>query len=132
MAINHRDSLNRAAQQVLEDTYNAAHEDEDLQPVNHQYIKIGDRVEEVKTVTVFEFTVSDVDDPELYAADPLWKWQNSEQGQWVMKNALDTPQWYPLQEPMTYGWRYIVTAKLTGPRMTEWLLKYGNASVSLG
>jgi hypothetical protein len=125
MATNHRDSWNRAAQQVLEDTYNAAHEDEDLQPVNQRYIKIGDRVEQVNTVTVFEFTISDVDDPELYAADPLWKWQHSEQGQWVMKNALETPKWYPMQEPMTYGWRYIVTAKLTGPKLTEWLLRHG-------
>ena len=125
MATNHRDSWNRAAQKVLEDTYNAAHEDEDLQPVNQRYIKIGDRVEQVNTVTVFEFTISDVDDPELYAADPLWKWQHSEQGQWVMKNALETPKWYPMQEPMTYGWRYIVTAKLTGPKLTEWLLRHG-------
>ena len=132
MATNHRDSWNRAAQELLEETFNAAHEGEYLHPANQQYIKIGDRVEKVNIVTVFEFTIHDVDDPELYAADPLWNWQHSDQGQWVMKNALETPMWYPMQEPMNYGWRYIVTAKLTGPRMTEWLLKYGNATVSLG
>jgi hypothetical protein len=37
----------------------------------YQYMQIGDRVEEVKTVVVHEFTMGDVDDPDLYAGEPL-------------------------------------------------------------
>ena len=123
--------INLAARHMLEEQFKEAHDGDELVPVKNRYIIIDSQVQEVTEVKVFEFTIGDVDDPELYAADPLWKWQNSDQGRWVMKNALETPSWHPFQEPMTYGFRYIVTAKLTGPKLTEWLLKYGNQPVSL-
>jgi hypothetical protein len=118
-------NLNLAAQHYLKESFEKAHEDQFVHPVLNKYMVIGDRVEEVKTIQVFEFTVEDVDDPDIYAADPLMKWERSEQGQWIMTNALEVPAWHPIQEPMTYGYRYIVKAKLTGPKLTEWLLRYG-------
>ena len=86
---------------------------------------INDNVEEVKELTVYSFQMGDVDDPDLYAAEPLLKWQNSDQGQWVMKNAIDTPEWHRMADPISYGYKYVIRAKLTGPALTEWLLKYG-------
>ena len=38
-------------------------------------------------VVVHEFPMGDVEDPDLYAAQPLWDWQNSEAGAWVMEHA---------------------------------------------
>jgi len=52
----------------------------------YKYMQISDRVEEVRTIVVHEFLMGDVEDPDLYAADPLIKWEQSEIGQWVMKN----------------------------------------------
>jgi hypothetical protein len=110
---------------ILTGPFDTAHEDQYVHPVVNKFMVINGQVEEVKTVQVFEFIVEDVDDPDIYAADPLMAWERSDAGQWIMENALETPTWHAQQQPMTYGWRYIVTAKLTGPRMTEWLLKYG-------
>lgn len=90
-----------------------------------KYVLVGDRVEEVKTVVVHEFSMGDVEDPDLYAAQPLHEWEKSEQGQWIMKNACDTPMWHRVADTATYGYRYRITAKLMGPALTEWLLKYG-------
>ena len=112
-------------QHYLKESFDNAHKDRCVYPIVNKYMIIGDRVEEVKTVQVFEFTVEDVDNPEIYGAEPLMKWERSEQGQWIMANALEVPTWHPQQQPMTYGWRYIVTAKLTGPKLTEWLLRHG-------
>ena len=83
-------------------------------------------MEECKTVVVHRFELSHVEDPDLHAAEPLYKWEHSDEGQWVMKNAADTPTWNRTADPMTYGYKYAITAKLMGPALTEWLLRYGN------
>jgi hypothetical protein len=94
----------------------------------YRYMIIEDRVEEVREVMVHEFTMGDVEDPDLYAAEPLWKWQQSEEGTWIMEHAAETPCWYRIPDTMQYGYRYEIRAKLSGARLTEWLLKYGNRS----
>ena len=90
----------------------------------YRYMRIGDRVEEVKTVVVHEFALGDVEDPDLYAAEPMWKWQQSEEGQWVMTHAVETPFWHRIPDMQQYGYRYRICAKLTGPRLTEYLLRH--------
>ena len=94
----------------------------------YRYMIINDQVEEVREVVVHEFTMGDVEDPDLYAAEPLWKWQQSESGAWIMENAVETPCWYRIPDQLQYGYRFEVRAKLSGARLTEWLLKYGNSS----
>jgi predicted phosphoadenosine phosphosulfate sulfurtransferase len=91
----------------------------------YRYMKIGNRVEEVREVVVHEFTMGDVEDPELYAAQPLYEWEHSDQGQWIMKNAVETPSWYRIPDTMQYGYKFQIRAKLSGPTLTEWLLRYG-------
>lgn len=93
-------------------------------PVN-KYIVIGDRVEEVRTLVVHEFSLGDVEDPDLFAAEPLIAWEKSEKGQWIMNNACETPTWHRTADPSSMGFRYRITAKLAGAALTEWLLKYG-------
>jgi hypothetical protein len=111
--------------QHLADRYFENHKDRIYRPPANKYVIVGDRVEEVKTVVVHEFTMGDVEDPDLYAAQPLIEWEKSDLGQWVMKNAYDTPTWHRMAEPMSYGYKYRITAKLMGPALTEWLLRHG-------
>lgn len=89
----------------------------------YRYMQIGDRVEEVRTIVVHEFVLGDVEDPDLYAADPLIKWEQSEIGQWVMQHAVETPSWYRIPDTMQYGYKYQIRAKLAGARLTEYLLR---------
>lgn len=79
---------------------------------------------DTKTIVVHSFRMGDVEDPDLYAADPLLKWETSDVGQWVMKNAVDIPEWFRLADPSSFGYRYEIRAKLSGPALTEWILKY--------
>ena len=89
----------------------------------YKYMQIGDRVEEVREIVVHEFMMGEVEDPDLYAAQPLWEWQKSEEGQWVMKHAVETPSWYRFPDTLQYGYKFQVRAKLSGPRLTEYLLR---------
>ena len=112
--------------QRLADAFFQHHNPFTHKPVRHKYNVIGDRVEECREITVHRFTMGDVDDPDLYAAQPLIEWENSESGQWIMKNAADTPTWHRAADPMTYGYTYVIRAKLMGPALTEWILRYGD------
>jgi hypothetical protein len=81
---------------------------------------------DTKEIVVHSFTMGDVEDPDLYAAEPLLKWENSEIGQWVMAHAIETPCWYRVPDMMQWGYRYEIRAKLSGARLTEWLLRNKN------
>lgn len=79
---------------------------------------------ETVKVTVHTFTISDVDDPDIYAADPLWHWEKSEAGRWVMEHAVDTPVWHRFVDHTRYGYSYKITAELTDKDATFYNLKY--------
>ena len=109
--------------QKLADLYFQNHNDRIYQlPVN-KYNIVGDRVEETKTVIVHTFSMGDVEDPDLYAAQPLWEWQESQEGKWVMENCVEPPVWHRNADLERYGHSYAITAKLMGPALTAWLLK---------
>ena len=76
----------------------------------------------MKTIVAHRFTVGDVEDPDIYAAQPLWEWQNSEAGKWAMENCAETPSWHRLME--LYGYTYQVRIALTSKQLVYWKLKY--------
>lgn len=77
----------------------------------------------IKEFTVHEFTMGDVEDPEVYAAEPLCAWQTSKQGKWVIENAVEPPYWTQRLDPGYYGYRFQVRARFKDERITEWLLR---------
>lgn len=123
------DAPNRSSygNQALADSFFEHHNPYTHKPVRNKYnvIRDGDeqRVEECRELVVHTFRMGDVDDPDLYAAQPLYEWQKSEFGQWVMKNAADTPTWHRMADPTSYGYQYKITAKFMGPALTEMLLR---------
>ena len=88
----------------------------------YRYMIINDQVEEVREIVVHEFAMGDVEDPDLYAAEPLWQWQQSEEGRWVMTHAVETPCWHRIPDQLQYGYRFEIRAKLSGARLTEYML----------
>jgi hypothetical protein len=84
----------------------------------------GDKVIQYRDVVVHHFTVGDVEDPELYAAIPIMKWQESEQGQWVMQNAVEPPYYMRETDYVSYGYRFAIVARLAGANLTFWKLKW--------
>jgi hypothetical protein len=76
-------------------------------------------------IIVYKFRMSDVEDPDLWAAQSLWEWEKSEAGQFVMKNAEEVPIWHRIPNVDCYGHEYIIRAKLSPQNYTFWKLKYG-------
>lgn len=75
-------------------------------------------------VIVHQFTLGDVDDPEIYAAQPIWEWQQSEAGKWVMENAVEEPYWARYNDYQSYNYQYKIVATLTESNATWFRLKY--------
>lgn len=77
-------------------------------------------------VCVHKFSIGDVDDPEIYAAQPIWEWQQTEAGKWVMENSTDT-YWASATDHTTYSYQYKIIATLTEKDHTYYALKWGGA-----
>jgi len=76
-------------------------------------------------VVVYEFSIGDVDDPEIYAAEPIWKWQQTEAGQWVMQNSLTDPVWCKSDNFQSWYYRYKIVADLSEKDATYFCLRWG-------
>lgn len=95
----------------------------------YQTMVIGGYAHRIHTIVAYEFTMGDVDDPDLYAGEPLYKWQNSEEGKWIMAHAIETPMWHRMADIVSYGYKYRVTAKLKGRDYTFWMMKWKKLSM---
>lgn len=82
-------------------------------------------VDEIHKVVVHQFRVSDVEDPDLYAAEPLYKWQESDQGKFIMEHAITTPEWRRTNNFATYGHDYAIVAEIEKKKLSEFYLRWG-------
>jgi hypothetical protein len=85
---------------------------------------INDKAVRFADVKVHEFNMGDVEDPDLYAAQPIMEWQQSEAGQWIMAHAVETPFWHRTVDPASYGHKYYIIARLSEQDQTYWTLKW--------
>ena len=92
----------------------------------NQYQLEGNQVVEIRDVIVHKFKMGDVEDPDIMAGEPLYAWQKSEMGEWVLKHAVETPIWNRHADMATYGHIYTILAKLRAKDYTFWALKWGN------
>ena len=73
---------------------------------------------------VHRFMVGDVEDPEIYIAEPVIEWQHSEQGEWVMQHSVETPLWRRSPSYHAYGYGYEIVAFFNDADLVFWKLKY--------
>ena len=91
-----------------------------------EFMVIGAKAHKIHKVPVHTFKMGDVEDPDLYAAQPLCEWQNTESGKWVMEKSVEIPMWNRLVNPMDYYHQYVITAWLKDEDYTYWCLKWGD------
>jgi hypothetical protein len=75
-------------------------------------------------IIVHEFLLVDSEDPDLYAASPIWEWQKSEVGRWVMEHAVEKPYWTKRVDMATYGYKCSIVARLSEADQVFYRLKY--------
>jgi hypothetical protein len=58
-------------------------------------------------ITFHTIGLGDVEDPEIYAAEPIFAWQKTEKGQWVMAHCPD-PLYRIAPDSSNWGHRVIL------------------------
>jgi len=69
-----------------------------------------------------EFRMGDVEDPEIYCAEPIYEWQQTPEGKFCMEKGTDL-EYHINADPMTFGYKVIITGRLSGKHATFWALK---------
>ena len=77
-------------------------------------------------VVVHHFPMGDVEDPDLYVAQPIYEWQESDAGKFIMEHAVEKPYWTRQADISSYGHLYRIMARLSEQDQTFWALKWGN------
>ena len=80
----------------------------------------------MKQYVFHTFRMGDVEDPEVFVAQPIYEWQQTEKGSWVMAHCPD-PQFRI--SPDTYAWGHEVNVygPLEESAAVIFLLKWGEA-----
>ena len=86
---------------------------------------LGDRAVRFRDVCVHTFSVGDVEDPEIYAAGPIFTWEKSDSGKWIIANAVDKPYYIQCKDYNSWGHQYKIMARLSEQNETFWSLKWG-------
>jgi len=89
-----------------------------------RYMVVNNHIVETKEIIVHTFEVGDVEDPDLYAAEPIYKWQQTPAGTWVMKNSLEAPTWSRHSLLNSYYTRYKIVANFTLKKLSEYYLRW--------
>ena len=79
---------------------------------------------EANEINVHEILMGDVEDPDLMIAAPIYEWQQTEAGKYVMENSNPTAKWVRSNSPSYMGHKYTIKAYFTDKEVTYWKLKY--------
>jgi hypothetical protein len=74
-------------------------------------------------ILLYSFTLGDVEDPELYAAQPIWEWQQTEAGKWCMEHAKDL-HWTSGTDFNAYGYKFNIVGTLSPEDCTYYRLRW--------
>ena len=79
-----------------------------------------------RDVCVHEIRMGDVEDPDLWVASPIYDWQQTEAGKFVMEHAVQEPYWISSVDSTSYGTVYKIMARLSEQNETFWRLLCSN------
>lgn len=82
-------------------------------------------IEEIYKVVVYQGMIGDCEDPDIYVAEPIWKWKQSDAGKFVMANAIEQPSYHTYLDHETYGYKFAIVAELEKKKLSEFYLKFG-------
>lgn len=94
--------------------------------VKHDVMIIDNKATRIIKIRAHEFTLGDVDDVEIYAAQPIYEWQQTDKGKFVMEKAVETPEWHKMVDVSVYSYKFVITAKLKEQDYTFYALKWGS------
>jgi len=87
---------------------------------------IDEKAVRFRDVCVHEIRMADVEDPDLWVASPIYDWQQTEAGKFIMEHAVEKPYWISGVDYTSYGTVYKIMARLSEQNETFWRLLCSN------
>jgi hypothetical protein len=84
--------------------------------------------QKLNKVILTSFNVGDVEDPMIYAADPIIRWQESDQGKWCMENCEGDIVYHSTIDHMRWGYKIVLQGSLSDKNLTYFKLRWGEVS----
>lgn len=84
----------------------------------------GDKVVNIHQATVHRIRMADVEDPDLMVADPIYRWQQTENGKYIMEHSEDV-KWERRLDSDHFGYVYYIVAEIEEKKLAEYYLKFG-------
>ena len=84
----------------------------------------------MQQIIFHSFTMGDVDDVDIYVAQPIWEWQQTEQGRWVMAHCCD-PKYQVQPDSSNWGHRVRLYGELEDQDATFFQLKWGYHAITI-
>lgn len=75
-------------------------------------------------IVLDSFSMGDVEDPDIYVAEPLFRWQESPKGKWCMENCTEAPEYSIMPDPNTMGYRVVIKGRLDPHNEIIYRLKF--------
>jgi len=91
----------------------------------YQVKLIDDKWVSFRDVIVHTIRMGDVEDPDVFVAQPMHEWMESDAGKFVIEHAVEKPYWHRTMDLASYGHRYDIVARLSEQHETFWRLKWG-------
>jgi hypothetical protein len=87
---------------------------------------IDDKPVRFRDVCVHEIRLGDVEDPDLWVASPIYEWQQTAPGKFIMEHAVEAPYWVQRMDYTSYSHVYQIIARLSEQNETFWRLLCSN------
>lgn len=68
--------------------------------------------------------LGDVEDPELYAAEPIMQWERTDVGKWLHDNSYEQMTFDIVADNVMFGYRINIYARLRDEALTYYKLKW--------
>lgn len=79
----------------------------------------------MKRIVLKTISVGDVEDPEIYVAQPIWEWQQTEQGSWCMRHGQNLT-YHRVIDYSAFANKYTITGDFTDEDYLYYTLRWGN------
>ena len=75
-------------------------------------------------IAFYTFRMGDVEDVDIYVAQPIYEWQQTDHGRWVMENAYDL-KYYTGPDHQGWGYQITIRGEIRDPKkLTEYFLRW--------
>ena len=74
------------------------------------------------------FTIGDVEEPFLYAAEPIREWQQTDKGRWCLEHCEGEMVMHTQPDDIMWGYKVVIQGELSDKNLTYFKLKWGDVS----